>query len=116
MTSTFVRRSGACLALLLGIVIAGCGDDPAGPSQTGAVDVNDFEFDPDNIVVEGGGMVTWTWTGVEDHNVTFADASITDSPTQTSGTFSATMPTTPGTYTYQCTVHPVVMNGSVQVQ
>ena len=116
MTSFFVRRSGAWLALVVGIALAGCGDDPTGPSQTGAVAVNDFEFDPENIVVAAGGTVTWTWNGAEDHNVVFASASIPDSPTQTTGTYSATMPSTPGVYTYQCTLHPIAMNGSVEVQ
>jgi len=117
MTSIFVRRSGAWLALVVGIILAGCGDDSTGPSQTGAVTVRDFEFDPENIVVATGATVTWTWSGAtEDHNVTFTSAAIPDSPTQLTGTFSATMPNTPGTYDYQCTVHPIAMNGSVEVQ
>jgi plastocyanin len=106
------------LALVIGMVLVGCEDDPTGPSATGAVTVRDFEFDPDDIVVAAGGTVTWTWAAgiTEAHNVTFASASITDSGSQLTGTFSATMPTTPGVYTYQCTNHPIAMNGSVEVQ
>jgi plastocyanin len=102
--------------LAVGIAFAGCEDDPTGPSQTGAVAVNDFEFDPEDIVVAAGGTVTWTWNGVEDHNVTFDSPSIPDSPTQATGTYAATMPNTPGTYAYHCSVHPIAMTGSVEVQ
>jgi plastocyanin len=111
-----VRRSYAWLAVVTGLAFVGCGDDPAGPSDSGSVTVRDFEFDPENIVVEPGASVTWTWNGVEDHDVTFDSPSITDSPLQSSGTFSTTMPTTPGTYTYHCTEHPLLMTGSVEVQ
>jgi plastocyanin len=113
-----VRRSRAWLAVavVLGLTLFACEDDPAGPDQSGAVSVTDAGFDPEDIVVAPGATVTWTWTGSLDHSVVFADASIMDSPTQASGTFSTTMPTAPGTYTYLCSQHPVVMTGSVQVQ
>lgn len=111
-----VRRSYAWLGVVVGLMLVGCEDDPAGPSETGAVTVRDFEFDPESIVVAPGGSVTWTWNGVEEHDVTFDSPSITDSPLQTSGTFSTTMPTTPGIYTYHCSEHPVVMTGTVEVQ
>lgn len=113
-----VRRSRASVAVVLGLALAGCEDDPSGPSQTGSVTVRDFEFDPDNIAVAPGATVTWTWNGTttEGHDVTFDSPAITDSPTQMSGTFSTTMPMTPGTYAYHCSVHPVIMTGSVEVQ
>ncbi len=111
-----VRRSWARLAVVTGLAFVGCGDDPAGPNDTGSVTVRDFEFDPENIVVAPGASVTWTWNGVEDHDVTFDSPSITDSPLQSSGTFSTTMPTTPGTYAYHCTEHPLLMTGSVEVR
>jgi len=105
------------MAVALSLVaVAACGDDPSGPAQGGAVNITDAGFDPDDIVVDAGATVVWTWTGSLDHSVEFADAAISDSPTQASGTFSATMPMTPGTYTYLCSEHPLAMTGSVQVQ
>jgi plastocyanin len=115
MKPTLVRNP-IWLALVIGMVLVGCEDDPTGPSNTGAVNITDTGFDPEDIVVAAGGTVTWTWTGSLTHNVTFASASITDATDRTTGTFSATMPTTPGVYTYQCTNHPIAMNGSVEVQ
>jgi plastocyanin len=117
MTRFHVRRGTTWMAVALSVaVLAACEDDPSGPAQGGAVNVTDAGFDPEDIVVDAGATVTWTWTGSLDHSVVFADASITDSPTQASGSFSTTMPTTPGTYTYVCSEHPVAMTGSVQVQ
>jgi plastocyanin len=78
--------------------------------------VRDFEFDPDAIVVAGGATVTWTWAGAEEHTINFDDASLTDSPTQATGTHVVTMPTTPGTYEYHCNEHPALMTGSIEVQ
>jgi plastocyanin len=101
---------GSCVAL------AACSDDPSGPSPTGAVEVRDFAFAPEDIVVASGATVTWTWTGAQEHTIDFDLASITDSPTQASGTHTATMPTAAGTYTYHCSEHPLVMTGSIEVQ
>jgi plastocyanin len=102
----------------MALALIGCSDDPTGPSNTGSVTVDDFEFDPSSITVAAGGTVTWTWNGTtsETHNVNFASASITDSALQTSGTHTVTMPTTPGTYLYQCDHHPVEMTGAITVQ
>ena len=81
---------------------------------TTSVNVVDFAFDPPDILVTAGATVTWTWTGNVGHNVTFASGAIT-SVTQVTGTFQAAMPTATGVYTYQCTIHPTLMNGSVTV-
>ncbi len=81
---------------------------------TTSVNVVDFAFDPPDILVTAGASVTWTWTGNVGHNVTFASGAIT-SVTQVTGTFQAAMPTATGVYTYQCTIHPSLMQGSVTV-
>jgi plastocyanin len=115
MTPNFVRRIRAWV-VMVAIMLAGCSDDPSGPSQTGSVNVNDFAFDPEDIVVAPGATVTWTWNGSANHNVNFDSGAITDSPTQASGSHATAMPMAVGTYTYHCDVHPVAMTGSVQVQ
>jgi plastocyanin len=72
-------------------------------------------FTPADIQVSPGATVTWTFTGGIDHTVTFPSTAIADSPTQSSGTFMSTMPTTAGTYSYACSIHSG-MSGSVLVQ
>ncbi len=85
------------------------------PVATTSVNVVDFAFDPPDILVTAGASVTWTWTGSVQHNVTFSSLAIT-SATQAASNFQAAMPTATGLYTYQCTIHPSLMNGSVTVQ
>lgn len=128
MDTSHVRKGSRWLIAAMLAAFGACGgDSPTSPgggggggggTMTTSVTVEDFSFGPAAIVVDPGANVTWTWdSGVSvDHNVTFSDASIMDSPTQSTGTHSAAMPTTPGTYSYQCTIHPGSMQGTVTVQ
>ena len=117
MGRSLVRSSVGWLAAGLSAALVACGgEDPVGPVATNQVEVRDNRFSPINIRVAPSTTVTWTWVSTaETHNVNFASASITDGPDQSSGTYSTTMPSAPGTYTYACTNH-VGMTGSVQVQ
>jgi plastocyanin len=115
---SLVRRGAGRLAVVVSVALAGCGDDPAGPSgpvATNQVAIRDDRFDPPAIVVAPGTTVTWTWSGANEHNVNFASALITDGPNQTSGIHATAMPTAVGTYAYQCEFH-TGMSGTVQVQ
>jgi plastocyanin len=116
------------MAALLFAAVTACGGDdsptaPGGggggggvtPTVTTNVSVSNNAFAPDFIQVSPGATVTWTWSESGNHNVTFADASITDIGNQTSGAHTSVMPSATGDYTYQCTNH-VGMNGSVRVQ
>ena len=135
MENFLVRRGAPWLAMALFFAVAGCGGDSGTnggggnggggggggggttPVITTAVNVVDFSFDPPDIQVTSGAMVTWTWTGGAPHTVTFANATITSSGvSKTTGTHQAAMPTAAGIYTYQCTVHPSTMQGTVTVQ
>jgi hypothetical protein len=71
-------------------------------------------FAPTPDTVAAGTAVTFTWSGAM-HSVHFdAVANAPDSvPTSSGGSFSRTF-TTPGTYNYHCTIHP--MSGVVVVQ
>ena len=123
MGRSLVRRGAFWIATALSLAVAGCGsDDPTDPGGGGgtpvvttAVTVNDNSFSPSAIRVSPGATVTWTFRGAVPHNVNFPSTAIADSQNQTSGTFSAVMPTAAGTYNYSCTLH-AGMNGSVQVQ
>ena len=88
------------------------------PVATTSVTVtNDISFEPQHIKVAPGAAVTWTWAvGNVNHNVTFASSSITSSVTQSSGSFTTTMPTAAGVYDYVCTIHGIIMSGTVTVE
>jgi plastocyanin len=91
------------------------------PPSTVAVDVRDNNFNPQNIVVQSGGTVTWTRTGANHHNVTFGSGPATpatilqaDLETGTAASRTRTF-TAIGTYNYSCTNHPPNMTGTVTV-
>ena len=96
-----------------------CGDDeptaPNGPPDTNQVSVIDNSFNPSANRIDAGQTVTWTWNGGNPHNVTFDDGSLTNSQTQTQGTFEQTFDAE-GEFSYYCTVHGrAVMSGRVVV-
>lgn len=104
--------------VLLPLAAVACSDAPTGlgpPVETSQVDVRDNFFDPDNIVVDQGTTVTWTWRDNNQHNVTF-DAGPPNSSTMTSGTFARAF-NAAGTFTYFCTIHGrATMSGQVEVR
>ncbi len=86
------------------------------PPTAGAVDVRDNNFNPQSVVVQTGGAVTWTWAGQNIHNLTFAGGPApqpANQGNQVTGTAQRTL-TTVGTYSYTCTNH-AGMNGTVKV-
>ncbi len=102
---------------LVALLAAACGDDsPTAPTETTQVTVVDNSFNPVNNQIDPGQTVTWTWNGANPHNVTFDDMTLTNSDTQTAGTFAQTFDVG-GEYTYFCTVHGrTVMSGRVVVE
>lgn len=124
-----VRRGAPWMVVFAMAALTACGgEDPVAPGGGGGggggttftvttnVSVGNSFFSPANIQVSPGATVTWTYaSGSFSHNVTFAAASITDIPNQTSGAHTATMPSAAGDYTYQCTNHGG-MTGTVRVQ
>ena len=129
MKDFHVRRRTPWMVMSLILTVAGCGGDSGTnggggngggggttPVITTSVNVVDFAFAPPDIQVTGGAMVTWTWTGSIVHNVTFASTSIANSVTQSSGIYKTRVPIVIGVYTYQCTIHPDEMNGTVTVR
>ena len=103
--------------LLVALLAAACGEDsPTGPTETTQVTVVDNNFNPSDNQIDAGQAVMWTWSGSNPHNVTFDDTTLTNSTTQTAGTFTQTF-AADGEYTYYCTVHGrAVMSGRVVVE
>lgn len=101
----------AALALL---GLAACSEHTA-PAAAGdsTVSVQDNLFNPQQASVTVGTTVTWTWTGSNQHNVTFNGGPA--SPTQTAGQYTRQF-TAAGTFPYLCTVHGASMSGTVVVQ
>ncbi len=83
----------------------GGGNGGGEPTPTNAVSVQDSFFNPTSVSVPRGDVVVWTWTGGLEHNVTWVDAPLLNSPTQAEGSHEARMPSTPGTYGYYCSIH-----------
>lgn len=82
------------------------------------VSVVDFSFEPATITVAAGVTVTWTVTRAQDpHTVSPVDppdAFKGSSLLRQGDTFAVTF-ARPGTYRYQCTIHPEQMQGTVIV-
>ena len=124
MKDFHVRRGAHWIAISLLLGATGCGGDSGTNGgddlvATTSVTVSNNFFNPVSIKVSPGATVTWTWAGgsPEGHNVTFSCSEVSvPSATQTTGTFQVDMPTAPGEYAYQCTIHPTQMNATVTVQ
>ena len=66
--------------------------------------------------IAAGGTVTWTWTGAANHSVqSTGSPAFTSSTIKSTGTYSFTFASA-GTYTYDCAVHGIVMNGTIVVK
>jgi len=99
----------------------GGGGGPAGSVAVGPgiefVSGHNGSANPAVDTIPVGGTVTWTWSGVDLHNVrslgspTFASSSIQSG----NKTYAVTF-TTPGTYRYDCAVHGSAMTGTVVVR
>jgi acid phosphatase len=76
------------------------------PGQT-QVAIENFSFTPATLTVSAGTIVTWTNHDTVQHTLTAADKSYDSGPLESGGTFSHQF-TTPGTYTYHCSIHPTM--------
>lgn len=78
------------------------------------VNIMSFAFTPQTLTITPGSTVIWTNSDSVAHTVVSDSGSEIDSPSLTKGeSFSHTF-TTPGTYTYHCSIHPN-MKGTIIV-
>jgi plastocyanin len=82
-------------------------------SASTRVTMKDFLFSPATVTIHTGDIVTWHNSGKQPHTATADDGSF-DTGTVTSGQSASHMFTSPGTFTYYCTIHPN-MKGTVKV-
>ena len=114
-----VRRAALAGVLVIAAFVAGCssGGVSASPVATDKVDLPaSYRFAPAAITVPAGTTVTWTNDDHFTHSVQFLDGGLPSEPQvmepgkATTFTFA-----TPGTYRYQCHLHPQNMKGTVVV-
>jgi plastocyanin len=126
----------ALVALSLGLVACGSGGSdsssteaetaPAGQESTESeaapsgeaaksekVQIVEFSYEPDPVVVQVGGKVTWQNEDTAPHTATADDGSF-DTGTIEKGKLGSATFKEPGTFTYFCEIHPT-MHGTVEV-
>jgi plastocyanin len=87
---------------------------PSGEAQkSGKVQIVEFTYEPDPVVVQVGGKVTWQNEDTAPHTATADDGSFDTGIIEKGKLGSATFKE-PGTFTYFCEVHPT-MHGTVEV-
>lgn len=77
------------------------------------VEIVEFTYSPDPVVVQVGGKVTWTNEDNPPHTATAKDGSFDTGIIETGKRKSVTFKEA-GTFAYYCTVHPF-MHGTVEV-
>jgi plastocyanin len=121
------RRSlGLTFAIVVAVALAAC--SPSGsvgssggaagvPVATSVVDLPpSYRFVPVAITVHVGTTVTWANHDNFTHSVQFLDGGLPSEPLVMQPGATATFAfTTPGTFTYQCHLHPQNMRGTVTV-
>ena len=113
-----LRGVSAAGALLL-LVLAACSSRAAGatPVATDKVDLPPtYTFEPAAITIKAGTTVTWTNDDHFTHSVQLLDGGLSGDPhvMAPGQAVTVTFPA-PGTYHYQCHLHPQNMKGTVEV-
>ena len=87
---------------------------PSGEAQKSEkVQIVEFTYEPDPVVVQVGGKVTWQNEDSAPHTATADDGSF-DTGTIEEGKLGSATFKEAGTFTYHCTIHPT-MHGTVEV-
>jgi amicyanin len=95
-------------ALAGGVLVAGA------QARTGAVTIDNFTFNPQNLTVKAGTTVTWTNKDDIPHAIAAVDKQFKSKVVDTDNSYSFTF-ATPGTYAYFCSLHPH-MTGTIVVE
>lgn len=82
-------------------------------SKSEKVQIVEFTYEPDPVVVQAGGKVTWQNEDTAPHTATADDGSF-DTDTIDKGKLGSATFKEAGTFTYFCEIHPT-MHGTVEV-
>lgn len=82
-------------------------------SKSEKVEIVEFTYQPDPVVVQVGGKVTWQNEDTAPHTATADDGSF-DTGVIEKGKLGSETFKEPGTFTYFCEIHPT-MHGTVEV-
>ena len=110
---------GALVMVASALFLSGCGgtaSGSSGPTQTNQVTMpKSYRFEPVAIEVTLGTTVTWRNEDNFTHSVKLADGSIEDRLVKPGETTEITF-STPGEYSYVCSLHPQNMRATVIVR
>jgi plastocyanin len=101
------------MQLALAATVALASAITAARAEDANVKISNFTFSPRQLTVKAGATVTWTNEDDIPHTVV-SPPKIRSQPLDTDDKFSFTF-TTPGTYTYFCSLHPH-MTGTIVVE
>jgi len=99
----------ATAAILAAVVLPGWAESPAS-----AVSIDNFTFNPQQLTVKAGSTVTWTNKDDIPHAIAAVGKEFKSKVLDTDNSFSFTF-TTPGSYSYFCSLHPH-MTGTIVVE
>jgi plastocyanin len=99
------------VAVVLAVAIFAAGAAAAANSE---VQIDQFAFVPQRVIVKAGTTVTWINQDDVPHTIASSDKLFKSKALDTGDKFSFTF-TTPGTYAYFCSVHPH-MTGALVVE
>lgn len=117
-----MRWRTAAIALGVALILSACGDDGGDeaedePESTPGtpVAITNFAYEPKELQIPPGTKVTWTNKDSATHDVQdLSDLKIPRSPELLSGYSFSIRYEKPGTYPYNCSLHPY-MTGTVKV-
>lgn len=112
-----MRRRMVVAIALTAVAIAGCsgsdGGDDGAEAASASVSLVDFGIEAPSSVAAGT-VVTVVNDGEAPHNWTADDGSFSTADLAAGEEATVTL-STPGSYSYTCTIHPEQMTGSIEV-
>ena len=102
------------LGALVGAMLAGGVLLADAQSQTSAIAIDNFTFNPQTVTVKAGTTITWTNKDDIPHAVAAVGKQFKSKVMDTDNSYSFTF-TTPGSYAYFCSLHPH-MTGTIVVE